>query len=223
LNSRDIYFEGTDLFSEVHLMKILKINSKNPDPDIITQAKKYLKLGKLVVYPTDTVYGIAANVYNQSAVSKVFNSKRRLKTKALSLCLAEIEAIKDVAFMDDKTEILVEQLFPGPFTVIMKKNEAISPLLTAGTNKVGIRIPDNKLSRDLASEFPITSTSANISGMDVPESPKEVVEQLGNSVDLVLDAGICKYGLHSTVVDMTGDEPIILRKGAGYETLMNLL
>jgi L-threonylcarbamoyladenylate synthase len=59
--------------------------------------------------------------------------------------------------------------------------------------------------------------------MDVPESPNEVVEQLGNSVDLVLDAGICKYGLHSTVVDMTGDEPIILRKGAGYETLMNLL
>ncbi len=204
-------------------MKILKINSKNPDPDIITQAKKYLKLGKIVVYPTDTVYGIAANVYNESAVSKVFNSKRRLKTKALSLCLAEIETIKDVAFMDNKTEILVEQLFPGPFTVIMKKNEVISPLLTAGTNKIGIRIPDNKLSRDLASEFPITSTSANISGMDVPESPNEVVEQLGNSVDLVLDAGICKYGLHSTVVDMTGDEPIILRKGAGYETLMNLL
>ncbi len=204
-------------------MKILKINSKNPDPDTIKQAKEYLKMGKIVVYPTDTVYGIAANVYDESAVSKVFDSKKRLKTKALSLCLAEIEAINDVAFMDDKTEILVEQLFPGPFTVIMRKKEQISPLLTAGTDKIGIRIPDNKLSRDLASEFPITSTSANISGLNVPESPKEVVEQLGDSVDLVLDAGICKYGLHSTVVDMTDDVPVILRKGAGYETLMNLL
>ena len=223
MNSRDIYFEGTDLFWEVSVMKILKINSKNPDPDTIKQAKEYLKMGKIVVYPTDTVYGIAANVYDESAVSKVFDSKKRLKTKALSLCLAEIEAINDVAFMDDKTEILVEQLFPGPFTVIMRKKEQISPLLTAGTDKIGIRIPDNKLSRDLASEFPITSTSANISGLNVPESPKEVVEQLGDSVDLVLDAGICKYGLHSTVVDMTDDVPVILRKGAGYETLMNLL
>lgn len=204
-------------------MKILKINSKNPDPDTITQAKEYLKQGKIVVYPTDTVYGIAANAYDESAVSKVFDSKKRLKTKAVSLCLAEIETINDVAFMDDKTEILVEQLFPGPFTVIMRKKEQISPLLTAGTNKIGIRVPDNKLSRDLASEFPITSTSANISGWNVPESPKEVIEQLGDSVDLVLDAGVCKYGQHSTVVDMTGDKPFILRKGAGYETLMNLL
>ncbi|MTK64783.1 MAG: threonylcarbamoyl-AMP synthase [Methanobacterium sp.] len=204
-------------------MKILKINSKNPDLDIIKQAQKYLKQGKIIVYPTDTVYGIAANVYDESAISKVFNSKKRSKNKAVSLCLAEIETIRDVAFMDDKTEVLVEQLFPGPFTIIMQKKEVISPLLTAGTNKIGIRIPDNKLSRELASEFPITSTSANISGMDVPESPKEVVEQLGDSIDLVLDAGICKYGLHSTVVDMTGDKPVILRKGAGYETLINLL
>lgn len=204
-------------------MKILKINSKNPDPNTITQAKEYLKQGKIIVYPTDTVYGIAANAYDESAVSKVFDTKKRLKTKAVSLCLAEIEAINDVAFMDNKTEILVEQLFPGPFTVIMKKKEQISPLLTGGTSKIGIRIPDNKLSRDLAFEFPITSTSANISGLNVPETPKEVVEQLGDSVDLVLDAGVCKYGHHSTVVDMTGDNPIILRKGAGYETLMNLL
>ncbi|UTB33385.1 MAG: L-threonylcarbamoyladenylate synthase [Methanobacterium sp. ERen5] len=211
------------MFWEVRVMKILKINSKNPDPDTITQAKEYLKQGKIVVYPTDTVYGIAANIYDESAVSKVFDSKKRLKTKAVSLCLAEIEAINDVAFMDNKTEILVEHLFPGPFTVIMRKKDQISPLLTAGTNKIGIRIPDNKLSRELASEFPITSTSANISGMEVSESPKEVIEQLGDSVDLVLDAGICKYGHHSTVVDMTGDKPIILRKGAGYETLINLL
>jgi L-threonylcarbamoyladenylate synthase len=223
LNSRDIYFEGTELFLEVQLMKILKINSKNPDPDIISQAKEYLKQGKLIIYPTDTVYGIAANIYIEKGVSKVFSAKRRSISKPLSLCLAELESINDVAVMDDKTETIVEQLFPGPFTVIMRKKKVVSPLLTAGTNKIGIRIPDNKLSRDLASDFPITSTSANISGLYVPETPKEVVKQLGDAVDLVLDAGVCKYGLHSTVVDMTGEDPVIIRKGAGYETLMNLI
>lgn len=204
-------------------MKILKINSKNPDPDIITRAKEYLKQGKLVIYPTDTVYGIAANIYSKDGVSKVFTSKKRSINKPLSICLAELESINDVAFMDNEMETLVEQLFPGPFTVIMRKKNVVSHLLTAGTNKIGIRIPDNKLSRDLASDFPITSTSANISGVNVPESPKEVVEQLGDAADLVLDAGICKYGLHSTVVDMTGENPVVVRKGAGYETLMKLI
>ena len=204
-------------------MKILKINSKNPDPDTITQAKEYLMQGKLVIYPTDTVYGIAADIYNEHGISKVFKSKRRSINKPLSLCLAELESINEVAFMDDKTETIVEQLFPGPFTVIMRKKKVVSPLLTAGTNKIGIRIPDNTLSRELASDFPITSTSANISGLNVPESPKGVVKQLGDAADLVLDAGICKYGLHSTVVDITGESPVIVRKGAGYETLMKLI
>lgn len=204
-------------------MKILKINNKDPDPDIIKQAKEYLKQGKLVIYPTDTVYGIAANMYNEQGVSKVFTSKKRSLNKPLSLCLAELESIKDVAFMDDDTETIVEHLFPGPFTVILRKKKVVSTLLTAGTNNIGIRIPDNKLSRDLASDFPITSTSANISGMNVPESPNEVIKQLGSSVDLVLDAGVCKYGLHSTVVDMTGENPVVVRKGAGYETLMKLI
>lgn len=204
-------------------MKILKINSKNPDPDIIAQAKDYLKDGKLVIYPTDTVYGIAANIYNEKAVLNVFSSKHRSMSKPLSLCLAEFESINDVAFMDDETETIVEQLFPGPFTVIMRKKKTVSSLLTAGTNKIGIRIPDNKLSRDLALDFPITSTSANISGVNVPESPNEVVKQLGDAVDLVLDAGICEYGLHSTVVDMTGEYPVILREGAGYKKVMKLI
>lgn len=204
-------------------MKILKINSKNPDPDIITHAKECLMQGKLVIYPTDTVYGIAANIYNEQGISKVFTSKKRSTSKPLSLCLAELESINEVAYMDNEIETVVEQLFPGPYTVIMRKKKVVSPLLTAGTNKIGIRIPDNRLSRDLASDFPITSTSANISGLNVPESPKEVVKQLGDAADLVLDAGICKYGLHSTVVDMTGENPVVVRKGAGYEALMKLI
>ncbi len=204
-------------------MKILKINSIDPDQAKLRFAKDFLKKGKIVVYPTDTVYGIAANIYDENAILKVFSAKNRSKNKPISICLNKIEDIRTVAHMDDKTEEIVKKLFPGSFTVILRKKSIISPILTAGSDDIGIRIPDNQLSRDLASDFPITSTSANISGVDVPESPIEVIEQLGSSVDLMLDAGICEYGLHSTVVDLTTDIPKVVRKGAGYKILSELL
>ena len=204
-------------------MKILKINWSNPDPAKIYIAKDFLKKGYIIVYPTDTVYGIAANIYNENAILNVFKAKNRPMNKPLSICLSKIEDIKSVAHMDNKTEKIVQKLFPGPFTVILRKKNIISPNLTAGTDKIGIRIPDNQLSQDLASDFPITSTSANISGLDVPESPTEIIEQIGSSVDLILDAGICKYGHHSTVVDMTYEHPRIIREGAGYKTISEII
>ncbi|HML05359.1 MAG TPA: Sua5/YciO/YrdC/YwlC family protein, partial [Methanobacterium sp.] len=103
---------------------------------------------------------------------------------------------------------------PGPFTVILKKKENIPPILTAGEQKIGIRIPDNRVCMELSKEFPITTTSANISGQSIPESIDGVLEQLGDEIDLILDAGICKHGIHSTVIDMTVSPPKILRKGA---------
>lgn len=200
-------------------MKTIKINCNNPDPAQILVAKDFLKQGKTVVYPTDTVYGIAANIYDENAILKVFKAKKRSMNKPLSICLSNIEDIEKVAYMNENTERMVRKIFPGPFTIILKKKNIISPILTAGTDNIGIRIPDNKLSMNLASDFPITSTSANISGFKVPESPSEVIEQLGSSVDMFLDAGVCKYGLHSTVIDLTDEKPKILRKGAGYEII----
>lgn len=204
-------------------MKILKINCGNPDPAKIQVAKDFLKKGKIIVYPTDTVYGIAANIYDENAILKVFKAKNRPMNKPLSICLSKIEDIKAVAHIDAETEKIVQKIFPGPFTIILRKKNIISPYLTAGTDKIGIRIPDNQLSQELSSDFPVTSTSANISGLDVPESPIEVVEQIGSSVDLMLDAGICKYGLHSTVVDMTEEYPRIIREGAGYKTISEII
>ena len=204
-------------------MKIIKINGIDPETDKIEIAKNFLKQGKLVVYPTDTVYGIGANIFNDEAVLKVYSMKKRPKTKPLSICLSKIDDIKNVAHLDGTTEEIIEKILPGPFTIILKKKDVVSPVLTAGTDKIGIRIPDNQLCMKLAEDFPITSTSANLSGHEVPNSSTGVLKQLGSAVDLLLDAGICKHGLHSTVVDMTGENPKILRIGAGYNIISDIL
>jgi L-threonylcarbamoyladenylate synthase len=196
-------------------MKIIKIDGTNPDYDKIRIARMAMKKGSIIIYPTDTVYGIGANVFDEKAILKVFSIKKRALNKPLSICISRIEDIKQVAQMDVKAETVIRNLLPGPFTIILKKNDNISSLLTAGSDKIGIRIPDNSICMDLSKEFPITSTSANLSGYDIPESADGVLKQLGSSVDIMMDAGICKHGIPSTVIDMTVYPPKVLREGAG--------
>jgi L-threonylcarbamoyladenylate synthase len=203
-------------------MKILKIDGMNPKPDKIDIAKKFIKNGSIVIYPTDTVYGIGANIYDEKALLKVFSIKRRPINKALSICLSKIEDIELVANLNSETEDMVRKILPGPFTLILKKKTDVSSVLTGGSNFVGIRIPDNKVCKDLSSDFPITSTSANLSGYPVPESPDDVIKQLDSSIDLLLDAGICKDGLPSTVIDMTVYPPKVKRKGAGDQIISKI-
>jgi L-threonylcarbamoyladenylate synthase len=203
----------------IELMKIIKIDSNEPEPDKIEIARQMMKQGSIIVYPTDTVYGIGVNIFDEKAILKVFSIKKRSQDKPLSVCLSRIEDIKMVAHMDIETEELIQKILPGPFTLILKKNDNVPSLLTAGSDKIGIRIPDNKVSMDLTKKFPITSTSANLSGYDVPESVNGVLNQLGDSIDLVLDTGLCKHGFHSTVLDLTVDPPKLLREGAGMELL----
>lgn len=204
-------------------MKIIKIDGRDPEPEKIEIARNIMKNGSIIVYPTDTVYGIGANIFDEKALLKVFSVKKRPKNKPLSICLSRVEDIEMVAHMDDETEKIIRKILPGPFTLILKKKNSVSPLLTAGSDRIGIRIPDSKVCTDLSRDFPITSTSANISGYDVPESPEEVLKQLGSSVDMIVDAGICKHGIHSTVVDMTVKPPKVMRKGAGNNQLLSMI
>jgi L-threonylcarbamoyladenylate synthase len=204
-------------------MKIIKIDGRDPEPEKIEIARNIMKKGSIIVYPTDTVYGIGANIFDEKALLKVFSVKKRPKNKPLSICLSLVEDIEMVAHMDDETEKIIRKILPGPFTLILKKKNSVSSLLTAGSDRIGIRIPDSKVCTDLSRDFPITSTSANISGYDVPESPEEVLKQLGSSVDMIVDAGICKHGIHSTVVDMTVKPPKVLRKGAGNNQLLSMI
>ena len=199
----------------INLMKIIKIDKTNPEPDKIEIVIRAMKDGSIVVYPTDTVYGIGANIFDDKAILKVFSIKKRSRKKPFSICLSRIEDINKVAIIDNETEDMIRKILPGPYTLILKKNNEISSLLTAGSDRIGIRIPNNRICMDLTRDFPITSTSANLSGFDVPESAEEVLEQLGASVDIMIDAGTCEHGLPSTVIDMTVHPPKVIRKGAG--------
>lgn len=199
----------------INLMKIIKIDGTNPEPDKIEIVRGALKMGSIIVYPTDTVYGIGANIFDEKAILKVFSIKKRSRTKPLSICLSRIEDIKKVALMDIKIENIIRKILPGPYTLILKKNDNISSLLTAGSDRIGLRIPDNKVCMDLSRDFPITSTSANLSGYDIPESAEEVLEQLGTSIDIMMDAGVCEHAVPSTVIDMTVYPPKVMREGAG--------
>jgi L-threonylcarbamoyladenylate synthase len=198
-------------------MKIIRINGMHPEQDKIKTARMTMRVGSLIVYPTDTVYGIGANIFDEKAILKVYSAKKRPNNKPVSICLSRVEDMGMVAKMDIQIENFARKILPGSFTLILEKKDCISPLLTSGTDKIGIRIPDNKICRELSNEFPITSTSANISGFDVQEFPADISNQLGDSVDLILDAGACKHGFHSTVIDMTVFPPKIIREGAGAE------
>lgn len=195
-------------------MKILKINANNPEKNKIKEALSVLKSGGTVVYPTDTVYGIGANIFDDEALQKVYLAKKRPLIKPISACVSKIQDIHKIAHMDKNTQKMVEKIFPGPFTVILKKKKDVSSLLTSGREKIGVRIPDSKACTELSNEFPITTTSANISGETIPESLDGILNQLDGSIDLILDAGVCKQGIHSTVIDMTVFPPKIVRKGA---------
>ena len=199
----------------INSMKIIVIDGNEPEPDKIEIARIAMKQGSIIVYPTDTVYGIGSNIFDEKSLLKVFSIKKRSKNKPLSICLSRVEDIETVAHIDSETEEIIQKILPGPYTIILKKKDNVSPLLTSGTDTVGIRIPDNQVCKDLARDFPITSTSANIAGYDVPESAEEVSKQLGSSIDIILDEGICKHGIPSTVVDMTVYPPKIIREGAG--------
>lgn len=196
-------------------MKIIDINAQKPDNEVITQALQVLKNGGIVLYPTDTVYGLAVNVNDTNALKRLYHLKKRSKHKPISICISDLGWLDKVAAVDREVKDKVSQLLPGPFTIILTKKESISPMLTAGTEKIGIRIPDNPWCAQLSREFPITTSSANLSGMETLSSISEIINQLGEKVDLVLNAGNCKGIKPSTVIDFTSEPPKILRKGAG--------
>jgi L-threonylcarbamoyladenylate synthase len=111
----------------------------------------------------------------------------------------------------------ISRILPGPFTILLKKKKGISDLLTAGSDKIGIRIPNNEICQKITEKFPITTSSANISGEETKNSPSEIINQLGAEVDLILDSGPSKLNKSSTVIDFTLNPPLVMRKGAGFE------
>lgn len=186
---------------------------KNPNNDELETIVSDLRKGELIVYPTDTIYGIAANINNENAIKKVYKTKQRSMSKPLSVCVHNIQQIKQLAFVNKSIEKILNTLLPGPYTLILEKKENTSSLLTSEKKSIGIRIPDNEICHYLTKGFPITSTSANISNNKTPNNINEIANQLGDNITTYIDCGEITNNQPSTIIDLTTEYPKILRKG----------
>lgn len=176
-----------------------------------------LKKGGLVAFPTDTVYGLGANAYSEAAVRRIFRLKQRSEDKALPLLVADIAQLKElVGPLTMVAELLAHRFLPGALTLVLPRPERVPDIVTAGGETVAVRIPAHPVAialiRGLGS--PIVGTSVNLSGRPSALTADEVRSQFGVRIDLVINGGRCPGGVESTIVDVTGETPRVLREGA---------
>lgn len=193
-------------------MKILKTNQNEVDKNVIDEAVKVLADGGVILYPTDTVYGLGANIFNRKAVRKVYNIKKRSYLKPVSLLVSSKDAIPLVSKASLDQLNFIDKYLPGPYTFILKKSKIVPRHLTSGSANVGVRVPKSEIACSLAKIFPITTTSANLSNKDTLDTPEEILKQLGCEVDLIIDVGPLKFGNPSTIIDLTGEEPVFVKR-----------
>lgn len=197
------------------MVEVLKVDGHNPDPEELKRVCEAIYASELVVYPTETVYGLGADATSDEAVGKVFKAKSRPLEEPISVAVDSLSMSYQVGKIYLEEEKLIRKFLPGPLTIIVEARPLVSNLLLGGTEKIGIRIPDQPVTLKLIEIVggPITSTSANITGHPAPIEVGEAVEQLGDFVEYAIDAGSSSIGESSTVVDMTGDDLRIIREG----------
>lgn len=181
----------------------------------IEDAIDLLRHGEIVVYPTETVYGLGCDIYSKSAVKKIYEIKKRPKDKPLSIAVAEFDAIEDMAFIPNRDILRI--LLSRPVTVVLRKKRSVPNYITGGLDKIGIRLPQHPIAYELIKNFgsPITSTSANISG----ESPPKDIDQVTLGIPYI-DGGTVS-GIPSTVVDLVDKK--IIRSGIDDDFVKNVL
>ena len=183
--------------------KVLRADKKN-----IKYAAAELRKGALVAFPTETVYGLGANVLNKRAVERLYRVKRRPRTKPFAILITDRNAIRKAGCqVTENAKRLMDKFWPGPLTMIFEGRRG---------EKIGFRMPDNKIALSLikSSGVPVACPSANVSGSQAPTTAEEVLEGLDGKIDLVLDGGAAAIGVESTVVDLTAPRLRILREGA---------
>lgn len=193
-------------------MRVLKTSIDKVDSAIVNEAIEVLADGGVVLYPTDTVYGLAANIFDNKAVRRVFEIKKRSYLKPLSILVSDLSAINLVARISNSQREIISSYLPGPYTFILNKQKIVPRAVTSGSEYVGVRIPNCRIACDMAKIFPITTTSANLSDREVLPTPSEILDQLNQDVDLVIDAGPIKSKRPSVIVDLTGNDPKIVRR-----------
>ncbi|XOV93919.1 MAG: L-threonylcarbamoyladenylate synthase [Bacteroidota bacterium] len=182
----------------------------------ISEAIKFLKSGEVIGIPTETVYGLAGNALDENALLKIFEVKNRPKFDPLIMHTDTLDKIEDYAFgLNDKAKKLADAFWPGPLTLLLDRKPRVPDLLTAGSQRVAVRVPNHTLTRELLEKlkFPIAAPSANPFGYVSPTTAQHVNDQLGERIPFILDGGPCDIGLESTIIGFEEDKPIVYRLG----------
>ena len=184
--------------------------------DGIEAAANVIKSGGLVLFPTETVYGLGANGLNEAAVKNIFVAKGRKQDNPLILHVSSYEMVEEITQnISDIERQLMDTFWPGPFTIVLDKKEIVPTCVTSGLDTVGVRMPSNKIAHELIklSGVPIAAPSANISGRPSGTNLQDIFGELADKVDFIIDGGECKVGVESTVVIVVNNIPVILRPG----------
>ncbi|HYF84413.1 MAG TPA: L-threonylcarbamoyladenylate synthase [Clostridia bacterium] len=197
--------------------KIFILEESNIDSDIIEKAAEIIRNNGTVVFPTETVYGLGANAMSGEAVNGIFSAKGRPNDNPLIVHISNMNMLLYLigSPLSDEAKLLIEKYWPGPLTLIFKKSRKVPYEVTAGLDTVAVRMPDNKIALELISrsELPIAAPSANISGKPSPTLPEHVIDDMQGKVDMILCGSKSRIGVESTILDLSGEMPVVLRPG----------
>lgn len=183
------------------------------------EIERYLKAGKLIIYPTDTVYGVGGIIESEETIENIYKAKERNFKSPLIVLVSDMEKIEKIAYINEKNrekiEKLIKRFWPGGLTIILKRKDNVPDVMVSGGATVGVRMPEHEIALNIISRAGgmLPTTSANISGEATPKSYAELSEKFKSRVDIIVDGGECPIGSASTIIDMS-DEPKILRLGA---------
>ncbi len=196
--------------------EVIQIDPENIDIDKLNIAAELLRSGSVVAIPTETVYGLGANALDPEAVEKIYKAKGRPSDNPLIVHIAEKEKVFELTEkVTKKAEILMDKLWPGPLTLVLKKSTIIPEIITAGLDTVAVRMPGHPVARELIrlAGVPVAAPSANASGKPSTTTAQHVLDDMEGKIAMVVDAGVSQVGLESTVLDVSVDPPVLLRPG----------
>lgn len=205
--------------------RILHVDSKRFDSQILQPAAMALRDGGLVAFPTETVYGLGGNIEDAAALRWIFEVKGRPVDNPLILHIWRVEQLERIAAeINTKAKRLMAAFWPGPLTLIFPKQPEISPLVTAGLDTVAVRMPVHPVARELLrlTDIPVAAPSANLSGKPSPTRGEHVIEDLSEKIPWIIDAGPCETGIESTVLIFDNEKPVVLRPGAVTREMLEM-
>jgi tRNA threonylcarbamoyl adenosine modification protein (Sua5/YciO/YrdC/YwlC family) len=203
-------------YSSFEAIMLLEIDPYNPDHKLIRKVVHSLKEGEVIAYPTDTVYGLGCDMLNKDAIEKIYRLKKIPRYKPLSIISADLKEISVFAHVSNLAYKLMKRVIPGPYTFILPATKNVPRIMLTNQRTVGIRVPDNEICLTLVRELgnPLISSSASVASEEILSDPVEIEHKFGKDINLIIDGGSLISEL-SSVIDLTGLTPKIVREGKG--------